>query len=191
MQQATFVGKRVDDAQEKLGTVAGQAGELKGKADAAKKAAADGAKQAAELKGKVDLPGKAPASAAGGPAPGGATQSMAVAVVEAAPPPPKPARPSDFWVLTPTIAPGDGLTLTLRALPNKPSLASPYALTLESRPIEIAAQTTPPTSDNITVTLGARSALQFWLPWILAALIAVAVIALILFLLKWAGLIRL
>ena len=70
-------------------------------------------------------------------------------------------------------------------------LASPYALTLESRPIELAAQSVPTTTDIISVTLGARTTLQFWLPWILTAFIGILVIALTLFLLNWAGLIRL
>ena len=44
---------------------------------------------------------------------------------------------------------------------------------------------------NVSILLGARSAAHFWLPWILTALIAIAVVGLSLFLLNWAGLIRL
>ena len=194
MRQATFAAQRVDDAQSKIDKVAGEASAYKEQAEAAKKAGAEAAKQAAEMKGKA---GAAVKQARGA---GGATMAMATAaapsttmtvVDEPPPPPPKPARPQDFWVLTPQIAPGDALTLTLRAQPNRAALAAPYALTLESRPIELDAQGIPSTCDNISIVLGARSAAHFWLPWILAALIALAVVGLSLLLLNWAGLIRL
>ena len=194
MRQATFAAQRVDDAQAKIDKVAGEASAYKEQVDAAKKAGSEAAKQAAEMKGKVGSAVKQ--SAAGGTVAmaiaGPPTSSRAVGVAEEPPPPPpKPARPQDFWVLTPPIAPGDALTLTLRAQPNRAALAAPYALTLESRPIELDAQNIPTTCDNISILLGARSAAHFWLPWILTALIAIAVVGLSLFLLNWAGLIRL
>ncbi len=196
MRQATFAAQRVDDAQAKIDKVAGEAGAFKAQADAAKKAGAEAAKQATELKGKAGAAVKQAKGAGGGmvamATAGTPTTSTAMAVVEEPPPPPpKQARPQDFWVLTPQIAPGDALTLTLRAQPNRAALAAPYALTLESRPIELDAQSIPTTFDNISIPLGARSAAHFWLPWMLAGLIAISVVGLSLFLLNWAGLIRL
>ena len=194
MRQATFAAQRVDDAQAKIDKVAGEASAYKEQVDAAKKAGAEAVKQAAEVKGKVGSAVKQ--TAAGGTVAtatvGGPASGRAIAVAEELPPPPpKPARPQDFWVLTPQIAPGDALTLSLRAQPNRAALAAPYALTLESRPVELEAQSIPTTYDNISILLGARSAVHFWLPWILAALIAIGVVGLSLFLLNWAGLIRL
>jgi len=196
MRQATFAAQRVDDAQAKIDKVAGEASAYKEQVDAAKKAGAEAAKQAAEMKGKAGAALQQAKPAGGGTVamstPGAPTASRAVAVMdEPPPPPPKPARPQDFWVLTPQIAPGDALTLTLRAQPNRAALSAPYALTLESRPIELEAQSIPTTFDNISIVLGARSALHFWFPWVLAGLIAIAVVGLSLILLNWAGLIRL
>lgn len=196
MRQATFAAQRVDDAQAKIDKVAGEASAYKEQVDAAKKAGAEAAKQATELKGKAGAAVQTARGTGGGAVAmataGAPTSSAAMAVPDEPPaPPPKPARPQDFWVLTPQIAPGDALTLTLRAQPNRAALAAPYALTLESRPIELDAQGIDTTYDNISIVLGARSAAHFWLPWILAALIALAVVGLSLFLLNWAGLIRL
>jgi hypothetical protein len=194
MRQATFAAQRVDDAQAKIDKVAGEAGAYKEQAEAAKKAAAEAAKQAAEMKGKAGAALKQAKADGGGVATATASApatGRAVAVAdEPLAPPQKPARPEDFWVLTPQIAPGDALTLTLRAQPNRAALAAPYALTLESRPIELDAQGVPTTYDNISIVLGARSAIHFWLPWLSAGVIALAVVGLSLFLLNWAGLIR-